>query len=593
MGEFPFLSVFLAVAAGAVFSLCVVGYRRRGKPGAGTFVLLSASTTVYVAIYAVSIAVSFGPLRILLGGFQWFGIAILPVTWVLFALEYSGRPEYLTRPTVLSLCLVPAISVGGVFADAFTEFGLVSEQSLLATYGDLFYASTSTTTWMGHTFVAHGLGELYVLHLGFAYLCLLAGVGILVEFVVRYDHLYQQQATSVVVATLIPWAGNLAAVLGATPIDGIDVLPFVVPFSVILFANAVFRHDLLDLTPATRRQGESTVVEEMRDAVVVVDDSDRVVDVNVAACECFDVAKTDALGTPLESVAGVTVADAGDRFEVEDASAVYEVTVSPVHDRYQREIGQTLVFRDITSYHDAQQRLSVLNRVLRHNLRTEVNVISGYAKLFEDELGGADAERAGEIATAADTLAALGQKAREVERIMSREDDGTGTFELSTLVANAIERVGTDHEVVVEESLPESVLVAVDPVVFEAVLGDLVDALVQYGDESGVVSLSVVVDGSDLVVAASNDGDGIPPEEYEVVLEGEETPLEHASGLSLWLVKWGVRNLNGDVVFDAAGGVELVIPGCVAATDSRVVQEGTTPPHDGSVAADGGSGDED
>ena len=150
---------------------------------------------------------------------------------------------------------------------------------------------------------------------------------------------------------------------------------------------------------------------------------------------------------------------------------------------------------------------------------------------------------------------------------MSREDDGTGTFELSTLVANAIERVGTDHEVVVEESLPESVLVAVDPVVFEAVLGDLVDALVQYGDESGVVSLSVVVDGSDLVVAASNDGDGIPPEEYEVVLEGEETPLEHASGLSLWLVKWGVRNLNGDVVFDAAGGVELVIPGCVAATD--------------------------
>jgi len=561
VAPFPFLSVVLGVAAAAVGSLALLGYRRGGTPGARTFVLLSIATTIYVAIYAVSIAVPYGELRAALGAAQWFGVAFVPVAWLLFALDYSGRQQYLTRPFVLALCIVPAVSIAGAVATAVPA----PPNSLVARLAESFHASTTATDWMGHTFVGHELGPVYVLHVAFAYLCLLAGVVVLLEFVVRYDRLYRQQALSIVVGAVFPALGNAVALAGHEPVPGMDVLPLVVPVSVALFANAVFRYDFLDITPAPRRRGESTVVAEMRDAVVVVDADDRVVDVNAAACERFDLARGDVLGGGLAAVVDVAVPPDVDRFEVEHAGDVYEVTVSPVRDRHDRVIGRTLVFRDITSYHDAKQRLSVLNRVLRHNLRTEVNVISGYASMVERELDGPRGEQAAEIATAADRLADFGRKAREVERIMSR-DGPPEPCDLRALVDETVADVRRNHEaLVVDASAPANVVVTLDPVVFGAVVGDLLNALAHHG-AGDRLSLSVAVADDAVVVDAATPGAGIPESEYGVVLDGQETPLEHASDLSLWLVKWGVRHLNGDLAFRNGGCVRVTLPDCVTAT---------------------------
>ncbi|WP_227131131.1 histidine kinase N-terminal 7TM domain-containing protein [Halorubellus salinus] len=580
MGGFPFLSGVLVVAGVATGSLAYLGYRRRDRPGARTFAFLAATMTGYAFLYAFSLPIQEGTLRSALGAAQWFAIAPLPVVWLLFALEYSGRPEYLTRRVVVSLSVVPALAVAAAVAHAMP----VSETLLVARFGDLFYPTTTATEWMGHTFLMHGQGPLYVLFIVVAYVCFITGVAILFEFVVRFDRLYKQQAASLVVGALFPWVGNVVAVLGSEPIPGIDLLPFTLPLTALLFANAIFRYDLLDFVPATRRRGASALVSDMRDAVVVVDDAERVVDVNAAASKRFDLDRHRALGASLSSVAGVTLAPEEDLFEVVNDGSVYEVTVSPVHDRYGSIIGRTLVFRDITEHRDAQQRLEVLNRVLRHNLRTEVNVISGYATMVERQLDDGAASMATEISTAAGTLDELGQKAREVERIMSRDDDAN-TYALAALLDGAVERVTDEHpDATVDVYTPSrAVQLDVDAVVFEAVVADLVDALAHYGDD--VISVRAFTFEGDLTIRASDDGSGIPASEYEVVRRGEETPLEHASGLSLWLVKWGVRSLGGGVEFDDDGDAVLDIAECVADVGPSAASSGRA---DGVAAADGG-----
>jgi len=601
VAEFPFLSAVLAVAAVATAALSVLGYRQRDRPGARTFSLLAGTTAAYAALYAISIPVGPGPVRDALGAAQWFALGPLPAVWLLFAFEYSGRPEYLTRRVTVALSTVPAIAVAGAVAHAMP----VADSALVARFGDLFYASTSTTTWMGHTFVSHASGPLHLLYISVAYACFAGGIAILFEFVVRFDRLYKRQAASLVVGSLFPWLGNVVAVVGGAPIPGLDLLPFTLPLTAVLFANAIFRYDLLEFVPATRRRGASALVSDMRDAVLVVDDADRVVDVNPAASDRFDLDRSRALGADLERVAGVTLDPGEDRFEVTNDGVVYEVTVSPVHDRFGAVIGRTLVFRDITEHRDAQQRLEVLNRVLRHNLRTEVNVISGYATMIERQLPDEDAAMAAEIATAAGTLDELGQKAREVERIMSRDGDA-GTYLLADLLDRAAETVTDEHpEVDVDVYAPSrAVRLNVDAVVFEAVVADLVDAFAHYGEED-VVSVHASTIGGDLTVRASEHGSGIPASEYEVVRRGEETPLDHASGLSLWLVKWGVRSLDGEVAFDDDGDAVVDIGDCVVdlgpaavASDvdgQRRDADGGSVPGDGaSVAADGGdeSGDD-
>jgi signal transduction histidine kinase len=69
-------------------------------------------------------------------------------------------------------------------------------------------------------------------------------------------------------------------------------------------------------------------------------------------------------------------------------------------------------------------------------------------------------------------------------------------------------------------------------------------------------------DAVEIVVA--DDDPGIPEEEIEILERGEETGLEHTSGLGLWLVHWIVTESGGSVAFESSdtGGsvVRLRLP---------------------------------
>lgn len=49
----------------------------------------------------------------------------------------------------------------------------------------------------------------------------------------------------------------------------------------------------------------------------------------------------------------------------------------------------------------------------------------------------------------------------------------------------------------------------------------------------------------DLYVSAN--GSGIPDQEQVAITAEEESSLEHASDLGLWLVRWGATTMGGDV----------------------------------------------
>jgi signal transduction histidine kinase len=63
-------------------------------------------------------------------------------------------------------------------------------------------------------------------------------------------------------------------------------------------------------------------------------------------------------------------------------------------------------------------------------------------------------------------------------------------------------------------------------------------------------------------VAVTDDGPGLPAHESRVLTNGEETPLEHGSGMGLWVVHWIVSRYGGELDFEVDDGttVRLSLP---------------------------------
>jgi len=79
------------------------------------------------------------------------------------------------------------------------------------------------------------------------------------------------------------------------------------------------------------------------------------------------------------------------------------------------------VLYDVTEERQRGQQLGVLNRVLRHNLRSETMVVNGYAELLKATASDSTrATQAGMIAAASGRLNSTAEKAREFEDVQER-----------------------------------------------------------------------------------------------------------------------------------------------------------------------------
>lgn len=201
---------------------------------------------------------------------------------------------------------------------------------------------------------------------------------------------------------------------------------------------------------------------------------------------------------------------------------------------------------DATDRYRSERLIRVLNRVLRHNLRNDMNVIGGYAELLQQELTGDPASMATVIAETSDGLVALSETARQLERNLSRPAtvEPTDIVPLVTEVATDVGRRHPDASIDVEA--PASAIANGAPRL-ETAIEELVDNAAKHGGTPPVVEVAIEPTDRQVVVRVSDDGPGLPDQERDVLEAGDETPLVHASGLGLWLVHWIVESLDGQL----------------------------------------------
>jgi signal transduction histidine kinase len=208
------------------------------------------------------------------------------------------------------------------------------------------------------------------------------------------------------------------------------------------------------------------------------------------------------------------------------------------------------------------QRNTVLNRVLRHNIKNDMNVILGHTTLLDQTVDDAALTSVEAIERAAQNVTRLSKTARQIDRLNG--ESPAEPIDAAATVGEAVDGLASMYpEATFATDLPEEAWVRAGDLLRPAV-ENLLENAVEHNDDSPTVTVGVRNVDSRVIVSVADDGPGIYEHERAVLDAGDEGPIRHGSGLGLWLVKWFVEQHDGDLRFEpnepSGTVVELDIP---------------------------------
>ncbi|MXR51628.1 PAS domain S-box protein [Halovenus sp. WSH3] len=220
--------------------------------------------------------------------------------------------------------------------------------------------------------------------------------------------------------------------------------------------------------------------------------------------------------------------------------------------------GAAFVISDISEQKRREQRLAVLNRVLRHNIRNEVTVAQGHLEMLAEETT-AETEHVRTIQTHLDRIIELSEAARRAEQLEA--DTETTELDIADLLADRIDHLRDTHQSVdIDATVPESAPVLGHELLPYA-LDTLLDNAIEHNDDPKRIEVAVTADSEETRVRIADNGPGLPPMERQVLTAEAETQLSHSTGVGLWLARWIVRNSEGTITVGDGplGGTAITI----------------------------------
>jgi PAS domain S-box-containing protein len=204
--------------------------------------------------------------------------------------------------------------------------------------------------------------------------------------------------------------------------------------------------------------------------------------------------------------------------------------------------------QDVTERKQRQEQLAVLDRVLRHNLRNDMNLVRGLAETVQSETDGKVRDFAGEIIEASDQLLELAEKERQITALL-REDPSQEQIEICDRLRKVTSELESEYsDAVVAVNCPEGVTVQATPRLGQALQELVLNAIVHNDSPSPEVTVTVTQHDETVRINIADTGPEISEMEQKLLVgEAKQSPLYHGDGLGLWLVKLIVTRSSGSI----------------------------------------------
>ncbi|MDF1514201.1 MAG: histidine kinase N-terminal 7TM domain-containing protein [Anaerolineae bacterium] len=383
--------------------LAFSAWQRRSVPGGTTFTFLILALSAWLLAGAMEHLVPTLEGKTFWANVQFLGIPSVPVLWFIFVIKFTTFDATIKNSLLYIFLIYPLLTNILVWTNPAHH---------------MFYQSISMDTSGIYPMLVLISGSLFWVHTAIAYMLFLMGTIMLMFAHIGSTGVYRKQTQLLMLSVIIPWTANLGYLLGLS--FRFDITPFAVALSLAIIYVALQRFGFLEIIPIARH----VVVDNLSDLVIVLDNKNRIVDLNPSACQQFNLTYIDSVGKyirdvlPKSSYEYMKLDDATwkrDTIEllVNNEKIIFEMQIIPLYDRHSRFTGRILNLRDITVLRNTQQamieneialrayareleeqneELDAFAHTVAHDLKQPLAVLLGYSTFLTESLGSLDQE---------------------------------------------------------------------------------------------------------------------------------------------------------------------------------------------------------
>ena len=346
-------AVWLTVSGAVALLIAILGWHRRDAPGGQALMTLMLAMAVWSFTYAMYWLSASTEAHAFWLKMTYFGAVVTPVAFLVLAQHFIGRGDWLTRRAYIFLSIIPLLTL--VFMWIHPVQGLFFEKG-----------------WTGDEAMIYSGGPWFYVFIAYSYGLLAISAVLLFRAHLQSPLFYRRQTRVMLAGALLPWSVNILMLIGWNSLPNLALTPIAFTGTGLLFAYGLFGYRMMDLAPV----GRDVLVENLDDAIVVVDTQGRIVDINPKAMELADPGVGAPFGKQMQDVFSRWVDiiphyatfEGRTELKLERAPFSYvDLRILPLRDRQGRLMGKLAIWSDISARKQADEQLRVFFRAVEQN----------------------------------------------------------------------------------------------------------------------------------------------------------------------------------------------------------------------------------
>ena len=421
--------------ASAVVVAGLVAYeswRMRPVRGAKEFVYLSFSVAVWCLGYLLGFFNSNLAWKLVFLRLEYAGIISSSYFWLVFVGTYVNSAFLRKRGTLALAAVVPVLS-----------FVLV----LTVNAQHLFYSSYGLVK-VGQFMTLHkSYAAGFYVEAAYAYLLVIGGTLILLYHVYQMPEHFRKQSRLISLAVGLILVPNFLYVTGTGTFGIYDPTPVAFAVAGIVLSFVMVKYRFLDVVPTAYGH----VFRSVNSGIIVVDEKQRVVDINPVAERILSRTSRQTIGKRLSDVssecgkANESLKATGGSTELQlgKDGSIFSVSLSKLSDTRGEPMGNILELHDITELKNMLDEIDTFSHTVAHDLKTPLSLLAGFSdllsthKLSETER----AEAVNVIRLYSNKMMNIVDELLILARVRRQQNVGLETLDMAPIVKSALLRL--------------------------------------------------------------------------------------------------------------------------------------------------------